>query len=159
MREAGVELSDGLAQRVNLFREENQVHLIIGVIFHFEALQSLSVLLFSERALQGFVFVGENLRLHFFVLSFGDFDLGFVIKLNFVHLVDEGLGELTSLENVLVKVLGGRAKLEHVGVESWHVWLDMIEKESLQEVGSVDSHWNLLEENGHGKAIVSDFIL
>ena len=82
-----------------------------------------------------------------------------MIQLNFVHFIDKGLGKLTRLEYVLAKVLGGRAKLEHVGVESWHVWLDVVEKESLKEVRSVDSHWNFLEENGHGKAIVSDFIL
>lgn len=56
-------------------------------------------------------------------------------------------------------MLGGATKSEYVGVESWHMWLNMVEQEGLKEMGSVDSHVDFFKETCNFEIVLSDLIL
>ena len=69
-----------------------------------------------------------------------------MIELYLCHFFQEDLGLLCGLVNVLIKMLSCGTQLENIGVKSWHMWLNMIKQKGLQQMTSVNFHWNLSEK-------------
>lgn len=76
-------------------------------------------------------------------------------SLLFMH---ENVSCFIKLIDMVAKVLWG-SKLEKVSVEGRHVRLNVIKEEGLNEMASVNSDWNLLEELANREVLRFDFLL
>ncbi len=56
-------------------------------------------------------------------------------------------------------MVAGASKFENVCVEGWHLWLNVVEEEGLQEVWPVDFNLNFLKEILYVQIIFSNFLL
>lgn len=82
-----------------------------------------------------------------------------LLLLNVFHLLQGYVSLLTTLEQVLRHVLGLGAHPKDVSVVSGHVWLDVIEQESLDQMSSVDFNINFFKECRHFKVVLANLIL
>lgn len=73
-------------------------------------------------------------------------------------MVDHLLRRLGGLVHMLTKVVR-RAKFEQIGVERWHLRLDVVEQISLLHVTSVDLDWHLLEKLTNYEFVLYDILL
>ena len=86
------------------------------------------------------------------------FDSIFVYEVQSRLLIKKFIGCFIELENVIAEVFRGR-KFEKVSIEGRHLGLNVIEEESLNEVATVYSDRNFLEEFGDGEVLRSNFLL
>ena len=70
----------------------------------------------------------------------------------------EFLCDFVKFVNMIAQVVGS-CMFEQLSVEGRHMWLNVIEQESLEEVTSVHSHGNFFKEFCDGQVLRSNFIL
>ena len=119
---------------VNLFAEQEEVHFVVGGVLNLEGLQRFLVLEGASRTFGCFVLVRENLSLDLFIRLLSVFYLVFVLDLDVSQFVEDDVGLLTALEKQLGHVSGLGSELQNVLIIHRHVWLDMVEKECLEQM-------------------------
>lgn len=81
-----------------------------------------------------------------------------MLILEVLLLIDKTLSCLVKLVNMIAQVLRS-SKLEQVGIESRHMWLNVIKQEGLDQVGTIDSNGDLLKELCNGQVHGLDALL
>jgi len=157
--ETSIELCNFIEQTVNLLTEKEKSHHVLVWISDLELFQCCFLFFLGEGAANCWISAGHDLFLNILRSTLGILDLVLVMVFNISQFLNEVVWMLRSQIQILCKVLGWTSKTEDVRVESGHVWLDVVEKESLEQVGSMDLHWYLLKEVLNGQLIVSNYLL
>ena len=74
------------------------------------------------------------------------FYLIFVLNFNVSQFVKDDVGLFAALEKQLCHVRSLSSELQNILIIHWHVWLNMVEEESLEQVRSVNFDINFFEE-------------
>jgi len=133
---------------VKLSSEEEKIHLIVSSIVNFKRFKQLLVLKRASTTPHRSCpfFISKDLITNLLVSFFRVFDQISLLFLNILHLFKGNISLLTALEEELGHMLCLRSEFEDVCVIRGHVWLNMIKKEGLNQMCSVNFQADLLEE-------------
>ena len=144
---------------IDLLSKEEKICQTNTRIWNISRFKSLFVGLVWKWPLYCLVLVGDNQILELLVLLLGQVLGVFVINFHFSEFFNDFLRLFWLLPELLGHVWCCSGKSENICVEGGHVWLNVVEKEGLEQVRSVDFNVDFLEEAWDFESCLADVLL